>query len=85
MVGMVLLLANSVAQANLMGYTANGRNIYLTNFEMGSHSLLELNGLSSQVSYFEALEYSLLDGYLYAIGHWSSPLSFGSYNLWCQG
>lgn len=79
-----MTLSTGVVNGALMGYTSQGRNVYLTNLETGNRTPLELHGLSSQVAGFDALKYSPLDGYLYTVGRWSNPVGFGSYNLWCH-
>lgn len=74
---MVALSMLGMAEAGLVGYVGTGKDVYWTNFESGQQTQLALNGLSIQVDYFESFAMSRVDGYLYAVGHWSSPLNVG--------
>jgi len=78
---LVSFAVSSGSQAALMGYVAEGTDIYRTNFETGQQTRLDLHGIPSIVREFQAIDNSPTEYCLYAVGHWRHSLSFGN-PLW---
>ena len=64
----------NTSQASLMGYVAEGKYIYRTDFETGQQTQLTIN-LPFNTDRIEAMAVSPVDGSLFVVGHWQYEIS----------
>lgn len=70
----LLFVGISISRASLIGYVAEGKYIYRTDFETGQQTQLTLS-LPFNTDRIEAMAVSPIDGSLYVVGHWAYKLS----------